>query len=86
MRNGRYRRRPGRAAIVVIAVCALAVATSASGERASQPGSVQSGYLDAGYFRKKFDAEILDEWNDVWQQYVHQGLATIEGDSIRLTR
>ncbi len=47
---------------------------------------LKRGYLDAGYFRKKFGAEILDEWNDVWQQYVHQGLATIDGDSIRLTR
>jgi len=50
MGNGRYRWRPGLAAIGLMAAGALAVATSASGERASQPGSVQSGYLDAGYY------------------------------------
>lgn len=42
--------------------------------------------LDAGYFRGKFGVEILDDWRDVWNDYVAEGLVTIAGDSIELTR
>lgn len=47
---------------------------------------LKRGYLDADYFRHKFDAEILDEWSDIWQEYVEEGLLTIDGDRIELTR
>jgi oxygen-independent coproporphyrinogen-3 oxidase len=47
---------------------------------------LKTGKLDAGYFRRKFGAEILNEWRDVWQQYVDDELLTISGDEIRVTR
>ena len=47
---------------------------------------LKTGKLDAGYFRDKFGVEILDEWNDVWRQFVADELLEIDGDQIRLTR
>lgn len=47
---------------------------------------LKTGRLDAGYFRDKFGVEILDEWRDVWREYVEEGYATIDGDRIELTR
>ena len=47
---------------------------------------LKRGYLDAGYFRKKFDAEVLQEWHDVWKSHAEEGMLTIEGERIELTR
>ncbi len=47
---------------------------------------MKRGYLDADYFRQKFGVEILDEWSDVWREYVEEELVTINGDRIDLTR
>ncbi len=47
---------------------------------------LKRGYLDVGYFRDKFGVEILDEWSEVWQQYVAEEMLTIDGDRIALTR
>ena len=47
---------------------------------------LKRGYLDAGYFRQKFGADILDQWSDIWQQYAEDQLLTIDGDRIELTR
>ncbi len=47
---------------------------------------LKTGRLDAGYFRDKFGAEILDEWRDAWRQYEDEGYLNIDGDEIRLTR
>jgi oxygen-independent coproporphyrinogen III oxidase len=47
---------------------------------------LKTGHLDAGYFRDKFGVEILNEWRDVWQQYVDDELLTIAGDQIDVTR
>jgi oxygen-independent coproporphyrinogen-3 oxidase len=47
---------------------------------------MKRGYLDAGYFRRKFAAEILNEWSDVWRQYAAEGWLAVEGDRIQLTR
>lgn len=47
---------------------------------------LKTGRLDAGYFRDKFGVEIVEHWPDVWRQYVDEGLATIDGDQIELTR
>jgi len=47
---------------------------------------LKRGHLDADYFRQKFGVDILDQWSDVWQQYVDEGYVTIDGDDIRLTR
>jgi len=47
---------------------------------------LKTGRLDAAYFRDKFGVEIVDEWHDVWQSYVDEGYATVDGDRITLTR
>lgn len=47
---------------------------------------LKTGQLDAGYFRQKFGVEVVDEWRDVWNDYVGDGYVRIEGDQIRLTR
>ncbi len=46
---------------------------------------LKTGRLDAGYFRAKFGAEILDEWSSVWQQYQDDGYLTIDGDTVLLS-
>ena len=47
---------------------------------------LKRGYLDAGYFRNKFDVEVLEEWRDVWKMHTEEGMLTIDGDRIELTR
>ena len=47
---------------------------------------LKKGWLDAGYFRDKFGVEILDEWRDVWNEYVEEEMLSIDGDRIELTR
>ncbi len=47
---------------------------------------LKTGQIDAGYFRRKFGVEILDEWRDAWQDHVDEGYVTIEGDRVTLTR
>jgi oxygen-independent coproporphyrinogen-3 oxidase len=47
---------------------------------------LKTGRIEADYFRRKFNAEILDHWSDVWRGYVDQGLVTIDRDDIELTR
>ncbi len=47
---------------------------------------LKKGWLDAGYFRRKFGVEILDEWRDQWRAHQGDGMLTIAGDRIELTR
>lgn len=47
---------------------------------------LKRGYLDAAHFRDKFGTDIREHWQEVWESYVQQGLATIDGDRIQLTR
>jgi coproporphyrinogen III oxidase-like Fe-S oxidoreductase len=47
---------------------------------------LKKGYLDVGYFRSKFGMEILDEWRDEWLSHQGDGMLTIRGDRIELTR
>ncbi len=47
---------------------------------------LKTGRLDAAYFREKFGAEIVNDWNDVWRDYIDEGYVEIEGEHIRLTR
>jgi oxygen-independent coproporphyrinogen-3 oxidase len=47
---------------------------------------LKKGWLDAGYFRKKFGVEILDEWRDEWRAHQGDDMLTISGDRIELTR
>lgn len=42
--------------------------------------------IDAGYFRDKFGVEVLQDWRDVWQEYLGDGYLTIDGDQVTLTR
>jgi len=44
------------------------------------------GRLDAGYFRTKFAEEIMDTFAEAFRSLLDEGLATIDGDEIRLTR
>ncbi|MDA1049097.1 MAG: coproporphyrinogen-III oxidase family protein [Planctomycetota bacterium] len=47
---------------------------------------LKRGYLDAGYFRNKFDVEVLEEWSDVWKMHAEEDMLTVDGDRIELTR
>ncbi len=47
---------------------------------------LKTGELDAGYFRRKFGVEILDEWREAWQEYVADGYLSIDGDRVTLSR
>lgn len=47
---------------------------------------LKRGFLDASYFRKKFGADILQEWADVWHQYQEEQWVRIEEDRVELTR
>ncbi len=47
---------------------------------------LKTGHIDAAYFRDKFGVEILDEWSDAWRRHSDDGLVTIDGDDVRVTR
>ena len=47
---------------------------------------LKTGHLDADYFRRKFSVDILEHWEESWQQYQADGYLTIDGDQINLTR
>jgi oxygen-independent coproporphyrinogen-3 oxidase len=47
---------------------------------------LKKGWLDVGYFRKKFDTDILAEWRTEWAVHQADGMLTISGDRIELTR
>jgi oxygen-independent coproporphyrinogen-3 oxidase len=47
---------------------------------------MKRGFLDAGYFRRKFAVEILDDWAEAWRQYTAEGWLAVEGDRVQLTR
>ena len=47
---------------------------------------LKKSWLDAGYFRRKFGVEILDEWREVWSEHASEGMLTIDGDRVELTR
>ncbi len=47
---------------------------------------LKTGRLDAGYFRDKFGVDIPEHWQNVWQQYVDDGLLRVDGNRIELTR
>jgi len=44
------------------------------------------GHIDAGYFRRKFGAEITHEFAEAYKSLIDDGFATINGDDVRLTR
>jgi oxygen-independent coproporphyrinogen-3 oxidase len=47
---------------------------------------LKTGSLDAGYFRKKFNVEIIDHFEPQFQTLLDQGLLEIEGDRVQLNR
>lgn len=47
---------------------------------------LKKGFLDAGYFRDKYQTEILNEWGSEWQAYANDGMLSTQGDRIELTR
>lgn len=47
---------------------------------------LKRGYLDAAYFRNKYGTEILEHWQPQWQEHVRNGMLSISGDRIELTR
>ncbi|MGL4513451.1 MAG: coproporphyrinogen-III oxidase family protein [Lacipirellulaceae bacterium] len=47
---------------------------------------LKRGRLDVAYFREKFGVEVLDEWREAWAEHASEGLLTIAGDRVELTR
>ena len=47
---------------------------------------MKKGFLDTSYFQKKFGVDVLTEWQTVWNGYAEEGLLSIEGDRVTLTR
>jgi oxygen-independent coproporphyrinogen-3 oxidase len=47
---------------------------------------LKRGYLDTAYFKDKYGVDILDEWRDQWLTHQGDGMLTIDGDRIELTR
>ncbi len=46
---------------------------------------LKTGRIDLGYFRRKFAADVLAEWRDVWDHYVEQGWVEIDDPLVRVT-
>ena len=47
---------------------------------------LKRGHLELVYFKKKFDADIVAQWQEAWDGYVKQGYVELAEDEIRLTR
>jgi len=47
---------------------------------------LKTGKIDTGYFRKKFNVDVLEHWQDAWQRHKDAGYLTVEGDRVTLTR
>ncbi|MDX1948726.1 MAG: coproporphyrinogen-III oxidase family protein [Pirellulaceae bacterium] len=47
---------------------------------------LKKGWLAADYFQQKFGVDILDEWRDQWMAHQGDGMLTIDGRRIELTR
>lgn len=47
---------------------------------------LKRGHLELDYFKKKFDADIVAQWQEAWDGYVKQGYVELAEDEIRLTR
>lgn len=47
---------------------------------------LKRGYLDVGYFQDKFGVDITQQWNSQFRQHSENGMLTIEGGRIELTR
>jgi oxygen-independent coproporphyrinogen-3 oxidase len=47
---------------------------------------LKRGYLDVDYFQNKFGVDITQQWNSQFQQHSENGMLTIEGGRIELSR
>jgi oxygen-independent coproporphyrinogen-3 oxidase len=47
---------------------------------------LKHGRLDRTYFRDKFGVDIVDQWQEVWDQYGNEQWCTISADEITLSR
>jgi len=47
---------------------------------------LKTGKLDAAYFRRKFEADIFNDFKEGFDSLVSEGVASINGDELRLTR
>jgi oxygen-independent coproporphyrinogen-3 oxidase len=47
---------------------------------------LKTGHLDAGYFRNKFEVDIIELWNDVWRQFQEEGYLAFDAERVALTR
>jgi len=47
---------------------------------------LKRGHLDAAYFRRKFATDIREHWRDQWQSYADEGMLSVQGERIELTR
>lgn len=47
---------------------------------------LKKGWLEVSYFQDKFDVNILQHWQDVWNGYRDEGLLSFTEDRVELTR
>lgn len=47
---------------------------------------LKCGVLDVGYFREKYDVDILEQFSDVWNSHRENGFLEYDQDQVRLTR
>lgn len=47
---------------------------------------LKKGYLDVSYFQKKYGVNILEEFRDAFAEHLRDGMLTISGNDVRLTR
>jgi len=47
---------------------------------------LKTGQLDVGYFRQKFDVDIIEHWRGAWQQHHEEGWLDFDAQTVRLTR
>ncbi|MEM9186529.1 MAG: coproporphyrinogen-III oxidase family protein [Planctomycetota bacterium] len=47
---------------------------------------LKKGWLAPAYFQEKFAVDIVDHWRDAWAGYEQEGLLTISGERIELSR
>jgi oxygen-independent coproporphyrinogen-3 oxidase len=47
---------------------------------------LKRGYLDASYFRQKFGADIIEQWQEAWQGHARDGMLELSPGRVDLTR
>ena len=47
---------------------------------------LKTGRLRRDYFQKKYNADIVGQWQSAWDEYVAEGFAEVDDAEIRLTR